>query len=359
MAHIGLMFLRDWLVDTFRTVSRVEYAIVVFILIVIASVGFLEGVGVGILATVVLFVVDYARTDIVKHERTGLTARSRVTRSRAALDALEERGDAIYVLELHGFVFFGTATGLVDRAQARLEAHDATRFLVLDFRSVTELDATARLAFEKLVRLARRHDAQLVLSHASHEVERKLEPVLTASEIEDRVHLMPTLDAALEWCEDRVLADVDTDDAPVGLERFLATELDDVDAATAILAAFEPAAFAPGSVVMRQGAAPDVLYFVASGKVTARLERDDGPSIRLETMQGGSLVGELGFYTGAARTASVVADEPTRAFRLTREALEQLTSDAPEIAAAFHELVVRSLAKRTGHLMRVVHALQE
>jgi len=358
LAYIGLMFLRDWLVDTFRTVTPIEYAIVVFILIVIASVGFLEGVGVGILATVVLFVVDYARTDIVKHERTGLTARSRVTRSRAALDALEEHADAIYVLELHGFVFFGTATGLVDRTQARLEAHGGTRFVVLDFGSVTGLDATARLAFEKLVRLARRHDVDLVLSQASHEVARKLEDVLTATEVENRVHLMPTLDAALEWCEDRVLGEVDTADAPVDLGRFLATELDDADAVAAILAAFEPVTFAPGSVVMRQGAAPDVLYFVASGKITARLERGDGPPIRLETMEGGSLVGELGFYTGGARTASVVADERTHAHRLTREALEQLTSEAPETAAAFHELVVRSLAKRTGHLMRVVHALQ-
>lgn len=311
LAYIGLMFLRDWLVDTFRTLTPIEYAIVVVILIVIASVGFLEGVSVGILATIVLFVVDYARTDIVAHERSGRTARSRVTRGRAALEVLDTYGDQIHVLELHGFVFFGTATGLLKRIQARLEAGTDTRFVVVDFRRVTGLDATARLAFEKLLRLVRKHDAQLVASHACPEIVRKLDP-----------------------------------------------ELDDADATAALLATFEPVAFPAGAVLMRQGADPDVLYFIASGKVTARLERDDGPPIRLETMEGGSLVGELGFYTGDTRTASVVADQPTRAHRPTRASLRQLTSDAPEVAAAFSALVVRSLAKRTGHLMRVVHALQ-
>lgn len=359
LAYIGLMFLRDWLVDTFRTVAPIEYAIVVFILVVIASVGFLEGVGVGIVATVVLFVVDYARTDVVKHERTGRTARSRVTRSRSALAALDAHGDAIYVLELQGFVFFGTATGLLDRTKARLETHGDTRFVVLDFRRVTGLDATARLAFEKLVRFARQHDVHLVLSHASDEVVRKLESVRTAPEAEGRVREMPTLDAALEWCEDRVLSGVDTVDDAIDLEAFLASELADADAASAILTSFESVEFAPGQALMRQGAAADVLYFIASGKITAQLERDDGPPIRLETMEEGSLVGELGFYTGEVRTASVVAEEPTRAHRLTREALSQLTADAPETAASFHALVIRLLAKRTGHLMRVVHALQQ
>lgn len=358
LAYIGLLFLRDWLVVAFRTVTPVEYAIIVLILVVIASVGFLEGVGVGIVATVVLFVVDYARTDVVARELDGLTARSRVTRGRTSSGALDALGEAIYGLELQGFVFFGTATGLVDRTKARLEAHGATRFVVLDFRRVTGLDATARLAFEKLARLARRHDVHLVLSHASREVTRKLEDVRAAPEFEGRIRTAPTLDAALEWCEERLLADADAAEERVTLASFLEAELADAHAVTVMSDAFEPVAFEPGDALMRQGAAPDALYFVAAGKVTARLERDDGPALRFETMEGGSLVGELGFYTGRSRTASVVADAPTRAHRLTREALDRVTADAPEVAAAFHELVVRSLARRTGRLMGVLDALQ-
>jgi hypothetical protein len=42
--------------------------------------------------------------------------------------------------------------------------------------------------------------------------------------------------------------------------------------------------------------------------------------VRLETMRGGHIVGAVGFHTGAERTLSVVADEPTTLYRLTRAA---------------------------------------
>ena len=356
LAYIGFLFLRDWLISTFRTLARIEYAIVVVILIVIASVGFLEGVGVGIVATVVLFVVDYARTDVVKHERSGRTARSRVTRTRAAQELLDAQGDAIYVLELQGFVFFGTVTGLLDRTRARLEAHPSTRFVVIDFRRVSGLDATARLAFEKLLRLADGHEVELILSEVPSEPLRKIEDLVAGQK--HRVRLAPSLDAALEACEERLLAGSQTAEGVRSLAAFLAREIGDPGAEAALLDAFTEVAFAPGETLMAQGAAADDMYFVVSGRVTALLEREDGPSIRLETMEGGSLVGELGFYTGGVRGASVVADTPTRAYRLTKPALEALTVASPGAAAGLHAWVVRLLAKRTNHLMRAVDALQ-
>ncbi|HRO23393.1 MAG TPA: cyclic nucleotide-binding protein, partial [Promineifilum sp.] len=91
-----------------------DYLVILLILIIIAAVGFLEGVLVGIIVTVVMFVVNYSRTSVVKHELNGTTFRSRVTRNlddRAVLDAL---GDQAYILQLQGFVFFGTANGLLE-----------------------------------------------------------------------------------------------------------------------------------------------------------------------------------------------------------------------------------------------------
>ena len=358
LAYIGVLFLRDWLIATVRTLARIEYAIVIVILIVIASVGFLEGVAVGIVATVVLFVVDYARTDVVKRERSGRTARSRVTRTRAASDVLDARGDEIHVLELQGFVFFGTATGLLDRVRVRLETQDPTRSVVVDFGRVTGLDATARLAFEKLVRLAQQHGVRLVLSEVPTEALRKIRDAVASGVDGGFVEIAPTLDAALERCEDRLLAEASLMDAEPDFEALLAAEIDDEATVAALLEAFEPVAFASGEVLMREGAPAEAMVFVVAGKVTAQLERDDAPPLRLETMGPGSLVGEVGFYTGATRSASVVADEATRGHRLTRAALEHVAGTAPEAAAALHAWVVRLLAKRTGHLMRAVAALQ-
>ena len=64
-----------------------------------------------------------------------------------------------------------------------------------------------------------------------------------------------------------------------------------------------------GECLMREGDAPDALYFVESGQLSAQLPRGDGrEGVRLQTMHAGSMVGELGLLLGGRRSADVVAD---------------------------------------------------
>ena len=68
--------------------------------------------------------------------------------------------------------------------------------------------------------------------------------------------------------------------------------------------------------------------------------------MRLHTLGLGTSVGELGLYLGTTRTASVIADSPTIAYRLTQAALSEMEEKDPELAAAFHKFVVRLLSER-------------
>ncbi len=113
-----------------------------------------------------------------------------------------------------------------------------------------------------------------------------------------------------------------------------------------------------GVYLIRQGDAPDVVYLVEKGQVTAQLETTNGGRpVRLETMRGGRVVGEIGFYLGAKRTAAVRADEPTTVYRLSLEQLKQMEATDPEAASTFHRLIVHLLAERVSHLIRAVDAL--
>jgi len=56
--------------------------------------------------------------------------------------------------------------------------------------------------------------------------------------------------------------------------------------------------------------------------------------------------------------ASVLVDQPTVVYRLTREALEQMEVDDPALAMAFHKFVVRALAELLDFTNREVAALQ-
>ena len=96
----------------------------------------------------------------------------------------------------------------------------------------------------------------------------------------------------------------------------------------------------------------------AIGQVTSQLENPGEQPVRLETMRGGRIVGEIGFYLGTPRSAAVKADEPTRAYRLTRQALAAMEQTDPESATAFHRLIAQLLSARALHLIQSVEALQ-
>ena len=68
VTFLGLSFLVEWVIDAARSLPRSEYLLVLLILATIAAFGFLVGVGIGLAVALVMFVVQYSRTDVVKHE---------------------------------------------------------------------------------------------------------------------------------------------------------------------------------------------------------------------------------------------------------------------------------------------------
>jgi SulP family sulfate permease len=67
------------------------------------------------------------------------------------------------------------------------------------------------------------------------------------------------------------------------------------------------------------------------------------------------VLGELGFYLNAPRTASVIADGPGRAYRLTADALSRMENRHPALAAALHRFMADLMAER---LLRTTHTLE-
>jgi len=69
------------------------------------------------------------------------------------------------------------------------------------------------------------------------------------------------------------------------------------------------------------------------------------------------VVGEVAMYTGVPRTADVVAETPCVVLRLSRASIEQLEADEPELAAALHRWLARTLAERLGDTLKGFDAL--
>jgi sulfate permease, SulP family len=356
LAYLGLAFLWEWVIQSWSRLPRIDYLIILMILVVIAAIGFLEGVTVGIVAAVIMFVVSYSRTSVIKHELSGNTFKSRVTRSTTDQAVLEAIGDRAYFLQLQGFIFFGTAHGLLEKVRERIN-QTATRYVVLDFQQVIGLDSTALLSFDKMRQLGKAFDFILVLAGLSPHLREQFERGGVREE-PGVVRFAIDLDRAAEWCEDQLCAINDDEDRERSLVDYLQAIIPG-EPTQRLVSYLERKALATGEYLIRQGDDPDQLFLVESGQVTAQLEPAGKAPIRLETMRGGRTVGELGFYLNTRRSAAVVTDKPSVVYGLSQAALARIEEEDPEVAYALHRLIIHLLGERVLHLVRAVDALQQ
>jgi SulP family sulfate permease len=207
LTFLGLTFLADWLYDGWRKLSRSDYVIVVIILFVMSAFGLLPGLGVGIALAAGLFIIQYSQVPVVRHAFSGRSFHSRVERPQSHSELLRQEGRALLILELQGYVFFGTANRVYEQLKERLQQDPSNlpQVVMLDFRRVNGVDASAALSFVRLKRFLRQKGILLAFTQFRPEVERQLQrDVLTPSDRE-YWRLFPDLDHGLEWFEERVL----------------------------------------------------------------------------------------------------------------------------------------------------------
>jgi SulP family sulfate permease len=114
-----------------------------------------------------------------------------------------------------------------------------------------------------------------------------------------------------------------------------------------------------GDFPILQGDESDELLFIHRGKVTAQLELQNGKMARLRSMNQGTVVGELGLYLNEPRSASIVTDEPCILYRLTRDSLQRMQREAPEVASAFHHFMTKILADRMSATTKSLQSILE
>lgn len=363
LVFLGLIFLWDWVYEASRKLTRLDYFVVLFILAVVGAVGYPEGVAAGTIAAVVLFVHNYSRVDVVSHAMSGADLRSNVDRPVRELKYLREHGDQIFVLHLQGFIFFGTANHLLQevRARATEPGQHRLRFVVMDFRRVTGIDSSAVFSLGKVHQLARRLGFTLLMTQVASDIERLLAIGGLRATSFSSFRMFPDLDHGLEWCERLLLTDWGGNGH--GAQSSLCEQLKDTwpDGVSAerLLPYLEPQRVDEGAYLIRQGDRSRCLFFVESGRVTARLELGNNGALRLRSMGPGTVVGEVGLFLQGRRMASVVTETECNVYRLSAESFERMCSSDPELALAFHQFVLRLLAERLTSTSNMLRSFQE
>lgn len=317
--------------------------------------GVASGVAVGVLLSLVVFVRRMNRA-LVRDQVTGVARPSRRIHPGAIEARLMGLRARIAVLELEGALFFGSGAQLPERIDA-LPA--ATRFAIFDLRRVSTVDESGTMLLHEVAQRLARRGQELLISGVvgGGTVARSLAafaPWMTAGP----PRLFTDTDQAMEFAEATMLAEAARDDP--ALAALLATEAELPLAACSLVrglstrelrvvaAAMQRRELEGAEVVFRQGDEAEALYVVTRGSVSA-VVRVRGAQARLQrfaSLGPGTMFGEMALVDQAGRSADAVADGPACLQVLTRDRLEQLLAEHPEVAAKLYRNIAAHLGER-------------
>jgi sulfate permease, SulP family len=357
----GLVTLYEWLIRVRRTMPLLDYLQIIVIMFAIIRWDFLAGVAFGVVSACVTFAINTSRIRLVKQAVDRSAYHSRVDRPVPQQEALVQHGSSIQIMWLHGFVFFGSAHRLLLDVKQIIETrgHDVCQSLILDFRQVLGIDSSAALNLGKLWNFAEREGFVIALSSVPPAVEKALRNGGMLGANDQVAKLFPDLDAALEWCEDSVIArHINSDVAIRSADEWLEREIGAPELFRRLVSYLKQFEFATGDYVFEQGAAGDALYLLCAGRVSVIYRHLNGAELRLRSMAGQTVLGEMGLYRTQPRGASVRVDEASLVYQLSADALARMEADDPALAYAFHKFIVRILATRLDFANREAAAQQ-
>ena len=283
----------------------------------------------------------------IRRTFTVADAPSRRRRPQGECDLLDMAGRRAHVTVLHGDLVFAATEAVVRAVVARA---GRTEIAVLDLTEVTEIDlAAARLLAGLGAWMRERGELLAVVAPPDGD--------LLAAIPADRFERFDDLDAATEWCEERLLAAYGGGSA--GAERRALSEHRlargfDPDLVERLAAVLEPRPFAAGETIFAAGEEAREVFLLVAGEVRLEIDLGDGRARRLATLMPGLSFGEVAIVEPAARPLSARGERAGECLVLSVEAFERLGESDPVLQTALMRNLLASFYEVIGRMTREV-----
>jgi SulP family sulfate permease len=367
---LGIELLKEWLWDTRREMPAIDYVIVLAIVAVVEVFGFIVGFGVGVVASIIIFVVRYSSQQPVRERLDGGSVHSGRDRPIPDERLLDYHDEKTVILQLQGFIFFGTSYTLYRQVKELMEnVERRPSFLVLDMRLVQGMDSSAASTFVKTAKLFSDGNAGLVIVPGSEATARSLEQAELSAEHFEHLRVFEQFDAAIEWCEEQVLADarkqLQARGKGGGDQEFLDAVFGDMMAALDVQEEFEEVVgllgerlttvgTAAGDVLFEQHDENTRLFFIVNGRVVIEKLDFHGEHVRLRSLGSWNVVGELGAFLGYREPFRARVERPGEILALAKEHLDALATDEPELSHRLQALTIQLMGSKLAKTTQAV-----
>ncbi|HWA24258.1 MAG TPA: SulP family inorganic anion transporter [Lacunisphaera sp.] len=339
--------------------TMLDFAVIATVIIVAVTTNLMAASGAGVGLAMLLFIREQIRGSVIRRKIAGNRISSTQHRLPAEQALLELHGAQTVVCELQGSLFFGTT----DQLRSELEADlGQCRWLILDLRRVQSMDYTAAHLFEQFERTLAARQGGLLFSRLP--ARRDLQEYFTQVGVvsgQAGARKFDTLDDALQWAEDQILAECgagrSADEAPLELVDFDLCREFTADQTLATLAeCTEARSFAAGQVIFAAGDPADELYLIRRGVVRIVLPLTGSDHHNLASFGRGSFFGEVAFLDRGVRSATAVATSPVDMFVISRARFDEKSRAQPLIGVKIFARIARTLALRLRHSDRELSA---
>jgi glutaminase len=266
---------------------------------------------------------------------------------------LRRYGERIRVLELQGPLLFSTFEPVV-RELVKQAAY--CQHVILNFSFVFSIDDVCLRMLRDVRQQLAASGVRLVCCHAG-----RVGKSLAAAGL-DQEAIFPSEDAALESCENEVLAIVMPthwqEPPPVSLTGCVLFEKCDEAELQLLEERMENASFAAGETIIHAGSVADELFILISGSAEVRLRLDGNRHQRLDVFSAGMSFGELAFLDGSPRSADVVAVGPVQCRVIKRAFFDELGERFPGLKARILNEIALQLCDRLRQANIEISALR-
>jgi len=342
-----------------------DFSVVLAVVGVAIFVGLIAASAVGVILSIILFLREQVGGNVIRRKSFVGQRSSTWYRPEAEMQRLEQKGNTAVIFELQGSLFFGTAQQLYLTLEPELARTD---YLILDMQRVQSVDVTAAHMLNLVRDALSERNVPLLLSNVRESLPsgRNLREFLELAGLGadgKKVIMLPTLEAAIEWVEDRLLGDVGKTEIelpPLELHEIELFRGCKPDTLIDLENCMEKRSCKAGESIYVRGDTDVNLYLIRSGEV--RIMGCVGGSPRLchiATFGRGEFFGGLGFLDHRPRGNDAIVSRDSELYVLTLEKFNFLAEAHKRIAFVLVSQLAKMLAVRLRHADDELTLLQE
>lgn len=356
LIFLGIMMTQDWLINTRFSMHKTEYSVIFFIVLAVEFFDFLTGVTVGLVASIIIFVIRYGSSNVIKSKVDGAHFRSSKGRSIPDQRLLDFLAYKTCIIELQGYIFFGSANTLYETVKDIIKKTNISQ-LMIDFKLVNGIDSSALVSLAKIAAYTEKSNIRLTF-YIKNDFKLSFKMGSITKKNYPNISLYYNHDKAIESLEEFIInyGRSKIQSSEVEEKEFFDNVYNELMGSLELQVEFEQTlkeikphlkSLTPkkGNYLYKQGDLNTNLYFINGGSIYLAKGVEQN-STRYETLGRWSTTGELGAMLNLVEPYNAIVEREGEVFSLSRDSMNNIEKNDPLLYSKIKSLIFKLMGHK-------------